>query len=264
MTPTTPGRRSAIVTAAAGGIGLATVRLLAAQGVQLSLVDSNEARLGECADELRAVGADVLTHAADVTDAKALEKVVAAHCDAFARIDMLVNVAGGSGALNLLDIEDIPLEVWDSVFAVNLRATFALCRLVVPRMRERAYGRIVNTGSMLAFGRHGPVGTAGARLAYAAAKAGLLGFTAQLAKDVGSAGITVNTVLPGWTLGDAGSRMRERYDALEPAQREALTARYPLGRPARAEEVAATIVFLASEQASYVSGQGLAVDGAAW
>lgn len=256
--------RCAIVTAAAGGIGWATARRLAEGGVNLSLVDNNGARLDKCTKEITTLGVDVLSHFVDVTDTKALEEVVSSTASKFGRIDILINVAGGSGPLNLLNIEDITLEVWDSVFSINLRATFAITRQVVPVMRAAGYGRIVNTSSMLAYGRHGPVGTAGARLAYASAKAGLLGLTAQLSKDLGYAGVTVNAVLPGWTLGDPGSRMRERYEALPTDTRERLVERYPIGRPAHADEIAAVIAFLASSDASYVSGQGVPVDGAAW
>ncbi len=145
---------------------------------------------------------------------------------------------------------------------MNLRSTYLWCRAVVPVMRERRYGRIVNMSSTIARGKHGPVGTAGARLAYAAAKAGILGFTAQLAKDVGEFGIAVNAVMPWLTLSETHSRVRLRYEALSEAARAKLVSASPQGRPAQADEVAAAIVFLASEQASYVSGVGLPVDGA--
>ncbi len=114
----------------------------------------------------------------------------------------------------------------------------------------------------MARGKHGPVGTAGARLAYAAAKAGILGFTAQLAKDVGAFGITVNAVMPWLTLSGAESRVRKRFEALPEDYRLKLVAQSPMGRPGEADEVGAAMAFLASEQASYVSGIGMPVDGA--
>ncbi len=123
-------------------------------------------------------------------------------------------------------------------------------------------GRVVNVSSIVARGRKGPVTTQGARLAYATAKAALLGFTAQLAKDEAPHGITVNAVLPGLILGAPGSRIRDRFDALPPAARAAMLADLPSGRAGEAREVAAAIGFLCSAAAGYVSGAALPIDGA--
>lgn len=254
--------RAAIVTGGAGDIGFATARRLAGAGARLCLADTNEAKLAAAAEALAKGGAQVVTAIADVTDPAGVDSLVAGAIAAFGRIDILVNVAGGAGPRNLHQIDDIGLDDWDSVVALNLRSTFLCCRAVVPHMRRAGYGRIVNTSSTIARGKTGPVGTAGARLPYAAAKAGILGLTAQLAKDVGEFGITVNAVMPWLTLGGPDSRIRNRYDALAPEARERLVAQSPMRRPATADEVAAAIAFLASEDASYVSGTGLPVDGA--
>lgn len=253
--------RAAIITGGAGDIGFATARRLAAAGTRLCLVDIDERKLAAAAKALAKSAPRVITAAADVTDSAAVDAFVADALAAFGRIDILVNVAGGAGPRNLHQIEDIGLQDWDSVVALNLRSTFLCCRAVVPHMRRQAYGRIVNTSSTIARGKTGPVGTAGARLPYAAAKAGILGLTAQLAKDVGEFGITVNAVMPWLTLGGKGSRIRSRYEALAPQARERLVAQSPMRRPASADEVAAVIAFLVSEDASYVSGTGLPVDG---
>jgi NAD(P)-dependent dehydrogenase (short-subunit alcohol dehydrogenase family) len=253
--------RVALVTGGAGDIGFATAQRLATAGVRLCLVDLDAAKVSAAAATLAAGGAQAIHAAADVTEPAAVEAFVARTVDAFRRVDILVNVAGGAGPRNLHQIDDIGLDDWDSVIALNLRSTFLCCRAVVPHMRRQAYGRIVNTSSTIARGKTGPVGTAGARLPYAAAKAGILGLTAQLAKDVGEFGITVNAVMPWLTLGAQGSRIRTRYEALTPEAREKLVAQSPLRRPATADEVAAVIAFLASEDAAYVSGTGLPVDG---
>lgn len=255
----TSGQRAAIITGAGSGIGLATAARLARQGLRLALVDIHAEALAQAAAGLKDAGAEVRHHVADVTTPADAERVAGDTLRAFGGIDILANIAGGAGPRNLHQIDEIGIEDWDSVIALNLRSTFLWCRAVVPAMRERGYGRIVNTSSTLARGKMGPVGTAGARLPYAAAKAGILGFTSQLAKDVGRFGITVNAVMPWLTI--TGRRMQERYDALTPEARLALLSRAPAGRPARPEEVAAAIAFLASEEASYMSGLGLPVDG---
>ncbi len=254
--------RTAIITGGAGDIGFATARRLAAAGVGICLVDLDESKLVAAAESLLGLGAKVIHATADVTDPVAVESFAAKALEAFGRVDILVNVAGGAGPRNLHQIDEIGIDDWDSVVVLNLRSTFLCCRAVVPHMRRQAYGRIVNTSSTIARGKTGPVGTAGARLPYAAAKAGILGLTAQLAKDVGEFGITVNAVMPWLTLGEKNSRIRNRYEALTPEARDRLVAQSPLRRPAASDEVAAVIAFLASEDAGYVSGTGLPVDGA--
>ena len=129
-------------------------------------------------------------------------------------------------------------------------------------MRDQQYGRIVNVSGSIAHGWTGPVGTAGARLVYAAAKSGILGLAAQLAKDVGAFDITVNAVLPWLTFGDQGSRICSKFEALDTEMRDRILSDAPLGRAAEADEVAAAIALLASEDASYISLQNLPVDGA--
>lgn len=258
----TEQRRSAIVTGAAQGIGLATAQILADQGVDLCLIDNNADALEEAARDVADRGANAIHRKVDVTDRSEVEAAVAAARDRFGRIDALANIAGGAGPRNLHQINEFEDDDWSLVIDLNLRSTFLACRAVVPVMRAQGYGRIVNMSSSVAQGRTGPVGTAGGRLAYAAAKAGILGFTRQLAKDVGEFGITVNAVMPWLTLSGQGTRIRQKFEALEPETRERILGLSPMKRPAEAEEVAATIAFLTSEQASYVSGVGLPVDGA--
>jgi NAD(P)-dependent dehydrogenase (short-subunit alcohol dehydrogenase family) len=251
--------RTAIVTGAASGIGRATAERLARAGRNLVLVDINEEALSSVGNVLRSAGAQVRCRVADVTSQRDAEDSVRAALESYGAVDILANIAGGAGPRNLHQIDEIGLDDWDLVMGLNLRSTFLWCRAAVPPMREAGHGRIVNTSSTLARGKMGPVGTAGARLPYAAAKAGILGFTSQLAKDVGRFGITVNAVMP-W-LAITGQRMQDRYDALSPEARQQLLSRAPAGRPATAAEIAAAITFLASDEASYMSGVGLPVDG---
>jgi NAD(P)-dependent dehydrogenase (short-subunit alcohol dehydrogenase family) len=255
-------QRTAIITGAAHGIGLATAHRIAETGARLALVDLQAEALEKAADNVDARSHGVLRFAADVTDAAAARRVVDAVRSQTGSVDILVNVAGGAGPKNLHQIDEIEPDVWDHVIALNLRSTYLWCREVVPLMREQGYGRIINTSSTIARGRHGPVGTAGARLPYAAAKAGILGLTSQLAKDVGQFGITVNAVLPWLTLAEPGSRLRERFENLPTEARNHILGLSPMRRPAEADEVAAAIAFLASESAGFVSGVGLPVDGA--
>ena len=258
----TEQRRSAIVTGAAQGIGLATAHRLAAQGVDLCLVDNNAEALAQAARAVATNEVQVIHRAADVTKRSDVEGFVGAARETYGRVDALANIAGGAGPRNLHQIDEFEDDDWDLVIALNLRSTFLACRAVMPIMRAQNYGRIVNMSSSVARGRTGPVGTAGGRLAYAAAKAGILGLTTQLAKDVGECGITVNAIMPWLTLSAPGTRIRTKFEALEPETRDRILGLSPMKRPAEAEEVAATIAFLASEEAAYVSGVGLPVDGA--
>lgn len=255
-------RRTAIITGGAQGIGRATAHRLASAGVALCLVDCDSERLKTTATELKDQDASLIYCVADVTKRADIEQAVDACMNAYGKIDILANIAGGAGPRHLHHIDEFDDDDWDLVVNLNLKSTFMFCRAVVPVMRERRYGRIVNMSSSIAHGRQGPVGTAGGRLAYAAAKSGILGLTAQLAKDVGTFGITVNAVLPWLTFGDQGSRIRSKFEALDDATQHRVLSNAPFGRAAEADEVAAAITFLASDEASYVSGQGLPIDGA--
>ena len=254
--------RAAIVTGGAQGIGRATAHRLAAQSVAICLVDREEAQLEATAAELEAKGAHVERVIADVTLKSDVENMASTCLAAFGRIDVLANIAGGAGGRHLHQIDEIEDDDWELVVNLNLKSTFMGCRAVVPAMRDQQYGRIVNVSASIAHGWTGPVDTAGARLVYAAAKSGILGLTAQLAKDVGVFDITVNAVLPWLTFGDQGARIRSKFEALDTEMRDRILSDAPLGRAAEADEVAAAIALLASEDASYISGQGLPVDGA--
>ena len=251
--------RVAIITGAAGGIGTALARHLKNNQTQVFIVDSNADALHELAKLLECDEAFILT--CDGTDDHQVQAAVDRIIAITGRIDILFNNLGGAGQQNVLDIEDIDPSLWDSVIQLNLRSAYLWSRAVIPHMRKRSYGRIVNMSSTMAHGRHGPVPPGGARLAYVTAKAAILGFTSQLAKDVGRDGITVNAVSPWITVGEKGTRVREMFENLPIAQKAAVLDRAPLGRPAEVGDVARAMAFLASDDASYISGVELPVDG---
>ena len=188
--------------------------------------------------------------------------MVRAAVEAFGRVDILVNNAGGSGTVGAADIEETSAELWDQVLATNLTGTFLCCRAVVPHMKARRYGRIVNFSSVAVRGSFGPLLTVGARLPYCAAKAGVQALTYQLAKDLGPWNITVNVVVPGFTLTEPGARVHGQFADLTDEERRALVAPIPLGRPGQPGDVAWAVQFLAADESGYVSGATLEVSGA--
>jgi NAD(P)-dependent dehydrogenase (short-subunit alcohol dehydrogenase family) len=250
--------RVALVTGAAQGIGLAVAERFAAEGAKLVLADVNGEKLRDAAGKLKAAAVE-----GDVGTAAGAAAAVGKAVESHGAIDILVNNAGGSGRANATDIEAVTDEIWDQVVALNLKSAFLCCRAAIPHMRARSYGRIVNVSSGIARGTGRVTGTAGAVLPYAAAKAGVLGLTFTLAKMVAASGITVNAVVPGFVLTEPGARVRDWFEGLSPEARAALLSRTSMGRAGTAAEIAATILFLASEEAGFVSGAALDVTGAA-
>jgi 3-oxoacyl-[acyl-carrier protein] reductase len=240
--------RVALVTGAAGGIGSATARALAAAGARVAVADLAPPREGPDG---------ALPLAVDVTDRGAVSAMVTATLDHFERLDILVNVAGivSTGAAATLSEAE-----WDRVLAVNLKGTFLCCQAVIPAMRANRHGRIINLGSII--GKNG--GNArpwidateqdrASNLAYGASKAGVHAITAFLARELAQDGITVNAVAPG----PIASAMTTRFPA-------SLQALIPVGRMGRAEEVAAAIAFLAGPDAAFITGEVLDVNGGMW
>ena len=231
--------RTVIVTGAGRGIGLGIAQSFAAAGADVVMVDLDEDVLVAGAAELSA-----LAVVADIARTEDVERVVAATLEHTGRVDILVNNAGILRDGVLWKTDD---EAWDQVLAVHLGGSFRFTRACVPHFREQHYGRVINFTSYT--GLHGNMGQAN----YAAAKAGLIGFTKTAAKELARFGVTVNAISP-----NANTRMI----ASMPADvREQAEAHIPLGRFAEPEEMAAAVAFLASEEAGYITGVVLPVDG---
>jgi NAD(P)-dependent dehydrogenase (short-subunit alcohol dehydrogenase family) len=251
----------ALVTGAAQGIGRAVAEALGAAGAHLIVSDRQAEKLSDVALALQGQGYTVLGAPADVTNRTQVEGVVQLGLKSLHAIDILVNNAGGSGTIGVDQIEDVSEELWDEIVDANLKSAYLCCRAVVPHMKSRRRGSIVNFSSMSAKGAFGARGTSAARLPYVGAKAGIIGFTSQLAKDLGPFGIRVNAVMPGFILTQPDARVAQRYEELSREEQEGMVRPVPLGRPGRPEEVAAVVLFLASDAASYVSGATIEVNG---
>ena len=237
--------RTALVTGASRGIGRAAALLLARQGARLVLVARNEDLLDEVAAEIRTAGGEAHPMALDLADHESIPGAVRGLPAEFAAVDILVNNAGVT-ADNLL--ARMTLEQWRRVLDVNLTGAFALTKALVRGMMRRRYGRVVSVSSVA-----GVVGNAG-QANYAASKAGLIGFSKSLARELLSRGITVNVVAPGFIETDMTA-------ALPDGAGERFLERHGLVRLGTVEDIAAAVLYLASEEASYVTGEVLSVSG---
>jgi 3-oxoacyl-[acyl-carrier protein] reductase len=231
-----------LVTGASGGIGAAIARALHARGAAVALTGTRTDVLKALAREL---GERVHVLPADLADPTAAAKLVTDAEAAMGGIDVLVNNAGLTRDGLAVRMSD---EDWQTVLDVNLTAGFRLARACLKTMMKRRYGRIIGITSVV-----GVTGNAG-QANYAASKAGMIGYSKSLAAEVGSRGITVNCVAPGFI----ASPMT---DALNDKQREAILAGVPMGKLGAGEDVAAAVVYLASAEAGYVTGQTLHVNG---
>ena len=247
--------RAAVITGAGGGIGSAVATALAAEGADLCLADLESA--AGLADAIRAQGRRALDIPADVTQRAQVRRLVEEAHAAFGKIDILVNVAGTTSFGSAEALEE---DEWDRVLAINLKGTFLCCQAVIAGMRRQRYGRIVNIGSILGknggnarpWVDRGEQGKA-ANIAYGASKAGVHSLTLYLARELAADNVTVNAVAPG----PIASEMTRNFS---PSLRNLI----PVGRLGTAQEVANACLFLASEEASFITGEILDVNGGMW
>jgi 3-oxoacyl-[acyl-carrier protein] reductase len=235
----------ALVTGASRGIGRAIADALAEAGATVILGARDSGRLAESVREIEARGGRAEAAALDVGEKQSVEAAMSGLLAKHGRLDVLVNNAGITRDNLLLRMKT---EEWDAVLATNLTGAFLCTQLALKPMLKQKGGRIVNVTSVV-----GLTGNAG-QANYAASKAGLVGFTKSVAREVASRGITVNAVAPGFIETDMTAAMTEKA-------REAVVSAIPLGRVGQARDVAAAVAFLASDDAAYVTGQVLAVDG---
>jgi 3-oxoacyl-[acyl-carrier protein] reductase len=239
-------RQVAVVTGASRGIGRAIAIELAQLGARVLVnYQRNAAAADTVVHEIVAGGGDALALGADVGDENAVERMIEAVLKRWGRLDVFVNNAGVTSDAPLVRLK---LEQWQHVIETDLTSVFLCCRAAVPVMRAQRYGRIINIGSLA--GLAGNVGQAN----YAAAKAGLVGFSRALAREVAGDNITVNVVAPGYIETDL-------VESVAPALREWALKTIALGRFGTAEEVSGAVAFLASPRASYITGHVLTIDG---
>lgn len=238
--------RTAIVTGGSRGIGRAICLKLAAQGVNLVInYAGNEAAAEDTANACRELGVQAVTVQANVADAAGCEAIFAKAQEAFGQVDILVNNAGITKDGLILRMSE---ENFDQVIDTNLKGAFFCMKLAARIMMKQRYGRIINMSSVA-----GVRGNAG-QVNYSASKAGLIGITKSLAKELAGRNVTVNAIAPGLIETDM-------TDVLPDAAKEELVRGIPMGRAGKPEDIAAAVAFLAGEDAGYITGQVLCVDG---
>ncbi len=237
--------RIALVTGASQGIGRACALELARAGATVALAARSADKLAALADEIAAAGGQAAAFTLDVASEDSLKSGAKAVLERYGKVEILVNNAGitRDGLMMRMKRAD-----WDDVLNTNLTGAFLLTQALLPGLLRNRWGRIVNITSVV--GRTGQAG----QVNYASSKAGLIGFTRSLAREVASRGVTVNAVAPGYI-------ETPMTAVLDDKQREAMMATIPLGRPGTAEDIAQSVAFLASDAAAYITGHVLDVNG---
>lgn len=254
--------RVALITGSASGIGKATAFRLAAEGASVAVVDRNGNGAEATVQEISALGGTALAYTCDVSSSSEVNALVAAVEKDLGPVDILANVAGAADVSGLKGILEVDDARWALVLSVNLSGPFYLCRAIVPGMAERGRGSVVNVSSLA-----GRSKSATAGIAYSSSKAGLLGLTRHLAFDYGPRGVRVNAICPGGVdtpmlrAGGAGAASSEEERQARMARTAAYAYFMPIKRISTPEEQAAAIAFLASDDASYINGVSLDVNG---
>ncbi|WP_432867992.1 glucose 1-dehydrogenase [Microbispora rosea] len=241
----------AVVTGAARGIGAAIARRLAAEGAAVACVDLTADRCASIVDEITVTGGRAVAFGCDVSDSAQVEALVPGVMAEFGRIDVLVNNAGLTRDNLLFRMSE---DDWDKVVDVNLKSVFLMSRAVQKHMVEQRSGAIVNLSSRSALGNRGQAN-------YSAAKAGIQGLTATMAIELGPFGVRVNAVAPGYVATPMTEATAVRLGATPEEHQAAVAQGVPLRRVGQPTEVASVVAFFASDDASYVTGQTLYVNG---
>ena len=238
--------KTALVTGGSRGIGEAIALRLAREGANVALCASQSAEAAEAvAEKIRAQGREAIARQTDVSNAESVDALVKTVLDAWGKIDILVNNAGVTRDNLLMRMKE---DEWDAVLDINLKGAYHCIKAVTRPMMKARTGRIINVSSVV-----GLMGNAG-QVNYAASKSGLIGLTKSVARELSSRNITTNAVAPGFIPTD----MTDKIDA---KMREQLLAQIPLGKFGSPEDIAAAAAFLASDDAAYITGQVLVVDG---
>lgn len=236
--------RVAWVTGGARGIGAAVCRVFAAAGAEVAVMDLDAKALAEFERQAGELGHLIKTYQGDVTDTASIERVVEDIKSKQGPVDILVNNAG---IIRDRMFRNLSMEDWQTVLEVNLTGTFNCTRAVIDSMAERGFGRVINTSSISSLGNQGQGN-------YAAAKAGVIGLTRTLSLEYASYGVTVNCVAPGVT-------RTEMTRSMPPEAKDRFIRKIPMGRMAGPEEIAFMHLFFASDEAGYITGQVVFVDG---
>jgi NAD(P)-dependent dehydrogenase (short-subunit alcohol dehydrogenase family) len=248
--------RSVLLTGGATGIGRRIATRLAEEGCDIGIVDINTAEAEKTADLVTKTGRRAMVRKADVGDFDQASAAAQAVLKEFGKIDVLANNAG---IIGLGQVEDFPVEEWRRIFNINVEGVFYFCKAVVPHMRQRKSGRIINTASW--FGKIGKPHYS----AYCASKFAVIGLTQSLAMELAPLGINVNAVCPG-TIVETGMRdeadRRSRQEGVPTAKER--EAQIPMGRVGLPEDIARTVAFLVSDEAAYMTGQAINVTGGLW